>query len=172
MKQKLFLGCLWVMLTVILVFGLISDYASAGTRLANEEILKEFKLALAASLEELIEFELGESDEKGEFNNGELVDIVRTQRIKVAKKEYIVVYLIREDGPRQLIWGIPLNRLKKLSDIRKCAQEAAEAIIYEVFYADAENEKQPKKTKNNISTKREAAIASLFFILGSDRSIK
>ena len=160
MKRKIPFVILLVVLAVIftIVFFILSAAffgpekeskisSPFDLRLANgtlsEKDVEKFRLALAAVLDNEIE-----ENDYGKLTNEKLMEFqIRVQKIEVAKKEYLVVYLIKEGGrKKQLIWGDSVDRLKKPGNIKKCAQEAAEAVIYEAsgFEKQLETEKSKK----------------------------
>ncbi len=174
MKRKISFVCLLVVLAAIftIVFFILNVvffgpekeskiFSSVDLRLANgtlseKDVVGEFRLALAEALDNEIE-----ENDYGKLMNEKLMEFqIRVQKIEVAKKKYLVVYLIEETGQKRLIWGILVDRLKKPGNIRKCAQEAAEAIIYEA--SGFEKQLETKNLKK-ILVLKEARQSRLFF---------
>lgn len=144
------------------IFSPVDLHLANGT-LRKKDVVWEFRLALAAALDEIIENERVELKKSA---NGELVDFqIRVQKIEVAKKQYLVVYLIKEGGrKKQLIWGDSIDRLKKPGNIKKCAQEVALVIIYEVSDFGFKKQLGTKKSKKIlVLVRRGTVIAPLFY---------
>jgi len=151
MERKSFFVRFLMVSVTLFIFGLFVFNNSAFGLSEKEDILGEFRLAVANSLEKLIEA----TDEN-------LMEyIIRIRKVEVAGKEYLVVYLIKGPKQKRLIWKISSDRLKNPGDIIKYAQEVAEVIIHEIR-ADAAK-KQSRKNQTNFSTKEARHRTSFSF---------
>ena len=124
--------CLFMFLLNIIFFNQQKEPTTVliNRQAADEAIdIKEFEIALVETLENILE--PGNWDALKRFHQRFHFNI---QEIEVAKKKYIVVYLIDNYGKKKrVIWSASSKSISK-NNIKERAQEVAKAIIYEVFH--------------------------------------
>lgn len=154
MERKSFFIRFLVALVILFIFGLFvfNNSAFGDSEKEDLDILLEFKLALAISMDKLF----GEMDK-----NLILIEYrIKIQKIEVvAGEEYLAVYLYLMNQKRPTrgippIWGVSWDRLKDSDDIIKAAREAAKAILYRIRIG---------KPNNTFDNKRGATLRLFFY---------
>jgi len=136
---------------------LSGDEKNAGTGISEKQILEEFRLSLAGHLDKIL---IGK-------NYWQKIEgfMLRCQPKDGLEGKNLGVYLVSiETGEWYLpvLWEISMNDLKKLEpgDIRKCAKDAAQAIVFELKKLKLNKQKNQPETKKILV--KESAHAPLF----------